>query len=83
MTPAPVNLPLPMARCPSTRTVGCEKAASCARALVAGAGRPVQDYSIEARDSFGACTHYLPAEKFRGQEASAARPAREFVKGLL
>ena len=82
MTHAPVNLPLSIARCPSTRTAGCEKSATCARALVDGKGRPVQDYSIETRDSAGACTHYLPAANFRGQ-AATAHPAREFVKGLL
>lgn len=83
MTHAPVNLPLSMARCPSTRTAWCEKSASCARALVDGKGRPVQDYSIETRDSAGACLHYLPADKFRTAATQEKKPAYEFVKGLL
>lgn len=83
MNHAPVNMPLSIARCPSTRTAGCEKSESCAKALVDGTGRPVQDYSIETRDSAGACLHYLPADKFRTAATQAPKPAYEFVKGML
>lgn len=82
MINAPVNIPLTMARCPDTRTEPCSKSGSCARALASAAGRAVQDYSIEMRDSVGACTYYLPAVNFRGQ-AVDTKPSYEYVRGLL
>lgn len=82
MSNAPVILPLAMARCPDTRTEPCERAGGCARALASSSGRQVQDYSIEPRDSHGACVHYLSAEQYRAQ-VKTVKPAHEFVKGLI
>lgn len=83
MSNAPVTLPLAMARCPNTRTEPCGRASSCARALASAPGRQVQDYSIEQRDSHGACVHYLSAEQYRAQSKAAVKPPHDFVKGLI
>lgn len=61
MTRAPVYLPQNVARCPSTRTQHCAQAGGCAKALVDGAGRAVEDYSTNARGPNGACLHFADA----------------------
>lgn len=81
MIAAPINLPLTIARCPATRQVPCAKSADCARALVDGKGRNVQDYSIDARGADGACLSHMPAHKYR----QAPAPGRAYLptRGLF
>ena len=75
-----VNLPLSIARCPSTRQVYCSRADSCAHAVVPHSlDRPVQDYSIEVRTAQG-CTHHLPASIYRGASpAPAPAPVKDWI----
>ena len=72
----PVILPISVARCPSTRTVPCSVANDCARALVDGVGRYVQDYSIEARPG-GKCGYHLPANQHRPAPVPAGPKVHE------
>lgn len=60
----PVVLDAKIAVCPSTRTVFCLLADTCARAIVDGRGRVTQDFSIEARPG-GSCGYYLAAHLHR------------------
>ena len=61
----PVILAPDVASCPSTRTVYCNRAGECARAVIDGTGRVTQDYSIETRDSSGACRFFVSAASNR------------------
>ena len=78
----PINLPISIARCPSTRTEPCSVADDCAHALVDGKGRQVQDYSIEPRGVGGACMHHLPAHHFRRSPAAPGPTVHEAVRGI-
>lgn len=78
----PVTIPAAMARCPTTRQLPCMRAHSCAHALASPVGRMVQDYSIEARDVFGQCANYIPAEMYRTVAAGPAPRVHEAPEGL-
>ena len=80
---SPVNLPSMLARCPSTRTVPCNRADSCARALVSHTiGRPSQDYSIEPRAPDGGCNFHLRADSYRPSQQVVGPTTHEAPKGL-
>ena len=79
----PVNLPLHIARCPSTRTVGCGKSGSCARALVDGKGREVNDYSINSRGKAGDCLSYLDASLYRKAADDPAKRVHDAPQGIF
>ncbi len=78
----PVVLDRMIARCPTTRTRPCARHDTCAHALCDPANRPVQDYSIEARTSDGACRYWLDASRYRKPSAASAPRIFEPVKGL-
>lgn len=49
-----------VSRCPSTRKVHCAQADTCARAIEPhDKGRPVQDFSTEARAAGGNCVWFV------------------------
>ena len=79
----PVTLPLHIARCPSTRTVGCGKSGSCARALVDGQGRDVNDYSINGRGKTGDCLSYLDASLYRKAADGPVPLVHEAPQGIF
>lgn len=55
-----IPLPTGAARCPSTRTVPCSQADTCARGLAPhGPGREVRDFSTEARMPGGGCVWHV------------------------
>lgn len=61
------------ARCPSTRTVHCAQADTCARALAPHEpGREVRDFSAEKRASDGSCV-WRVAVQYAGQAAPQQR----------
>jgi hypothetical protein len=69
-----IRRPLPLAkgaaRCPATRTVHCERADTCARALAPHEpGRHVRDFSAERRAPGGYCMWHVAV-----QYADAAAP---------
>ena len=80
MTRHPVVLPISDARCPSTRMVPCSVANDCARALVDGVGRYVQDYSIEPRGPGNACPHYIDAASHRPPPAPVGPKVHEALQ---
>lgn len=83
MSRAPVSLPLNIARCPATRSRPCAQAETCARALVDGAGRDVNDYSVHTRSSTGACLSYMDAGQHRKAAAKAGPTVHEPPPGIF
>jgi hypothetical protein len=83
MTNAPVTLPLAIARCPATRTKSCAQSDTCARALVDGKGREVNDYSVNSRSANGACLSYMDAGQHRKAVDGPAHRVHEAPQGIF
>ena len=77
----PAHISSAVARCPSTRTVHCERTSSCAHALADPKGRPVEDYSYKPRTD-GRCIFWLDAKLWAVPDENK-RQVQDAPEGLL